>query len=202
MHGYRTSIRDIRRTRCAERRIYAFSRRAPSARRLRSRAWKLTPTVTDRTVCVITHGNAFMLSTWKIRRRSRPGPRSAKARGMEPPHRVIVVEIANEGASPRGVDTVWIRLGCRARAMSTPHQGDRPRESATAEHNAQGCTLKRVHSSFGSRTPSSGSTTPDTRALDAALSRSTLERERATSSSRALVQASIYDEFIKRAVER
>ena len=163
-------------------------------------------------VGVITPWNTpFMLSTWKIA--------PALAAGCTVVHKpaewsslsaVLLAEIALEAGLPAGCLNVVHGLGEEAGKALTEHPLIKAigfvGESATGSAiMAQGApTLKRVHFELGGKNPVIifGDADID-RALDAALFMIySLNGERCTSSSRALVQASVHDAFTARAAER
>ena len=163
-------------------------------------------------VGVITPWNTpFMLSTWKIAPALAAGCTVVhKPAEWSPLTASLLVEIAHEAGLPAGVLNTVHGFGEDAGRALTEHPDIKAigfvGESATGSAiMAQGSgTLKRVHFELGGKNPVIVFDDADIeRALDAALFMIySLNGERCTSSSRALVQASIYDEFIKRAVER
>ena len=163
-------------------------------------------------VGVITPWNTpFMLSTWKIAPALAAGCTVVhKPAEWSPLTASLLVEIAHEAGLPAGVLNTVHGFGEDAGRALTEHPDIKAigfvGESATGSAiMAQGSgTLKRVHFELGGKNPVIVFDDADIdRALDAALFMIySLNGERCTSSSRALVQATIYDEFIKRAVER
>jgi 5-carboxymethyl-2-hydroxymuconic-semialdehyde dehydrogenase len=163
-------------------------------------------------VGVITPWNTpFMLSTWKIAPAIAAGCTVVhKPAEWSPLTASLLVEIAHEAGLPAGVLNTVHGFGEDAGRALTEHPDIKAigfvGESATGSAiMAQGSgTLKRVHFELGGKNPVIVFDDADLeRALDAALFMIySLNGERCTSSSRALVQASIYDEFIKRAAER
>lgn len=163
-------------------------------------------------VGVITPWNTpFMLSTWKIAPALAAGCTVVhKPAEWSPLTAVLLAEIALEAGLPAGVLNCVHGLGEEAGRALTEHPEIKAigfvGESATGSAiMAQGArTLKRVHFELGGKNPVIVFDDADLeRALDAALFMIySLNGERCTSSSRALVQASIYDEFARRAAER
>jgi 5-carboxymethyl-2-hydroxymuconic-semialdehyde dehydrogenase len=163
-------------------------------------------------VGVITPWNApFMLSTWKIAPALAAGCTVVhKPAEWSPLTAVLLSEIALEAGLPAGVFNTVHGIGEEAGRALTEHPDIKAigfvGESTTGSAiMAQGsATLKRVHFELGGKNPVIVFEDADLdRALDAALFMIySLNGERCTSSSRALVQASIYDEFCKRAAER
>jgi 5-carboxymethyl-2-hydroxymuconic-semialdehyde dehydrogenase len=163
-------------------------------------------------VGVITPWNTpFMLSTWKIAPALAAGCTVVhKPAEWSPLTASLLVEIAHEAGLPAGVLNTVHGFGEDAGRALTEHPDIKAigfvGESETGSAiMAQGSgTLKRVHFELGGKNPVIVFDDADLdRALDAALFMIySLNGERCTSSSRALVQASIYDEFIERAVER
>jgi 5-carboxymethyl-2-hydroxymuconic-semialdehyde dehydrogenase len=163
-------------------------------------------------VGVITPWNTpFMLSTWKIAPALAAGCTVVhKPAEWSPLTASLLVEIAHEAGLPSGVYNTVHGFGEDAGRALTEHPDIKAigfvGESATGSAiMAQGApTLKRVHFELGGKNPVIVFEDADLdRALDAALFMIySLNGERCTSSSRALVQASIYEDFIKRAAER
>ena len=167
-------------------------------------------------VGIITPWNApFMLSTWKIAPALAAGCTVVhKPAEWAPLTAMLLVEIMNEaiGAAglPSGVVNVVNGLGEEAGKALTEHPAIKAigfvGDSATGSHiMAQGAsTLKRVHFELGGKNPVVIFDDADLdRALDAALFMIySLNGERCTSSSRALVQRTIYDSFTSRLAER
>ncbi|PWT83594.1 MAG: 5-carboxymethyl-2-hydroxymuconate semialdehyde dehydrogenase [Blastocatellia bacterium] len=160
-------------------------------------------------VGIITPWNApFMLSTWKIAPALAAGCTVVhKPAEWSPLTATLLVEIMNEAITaaglPAGVVNVVHGLGEDAGKALTEHPlikaigfvGD----SVTGRHiMAQGAsTLKRVHFELGGKNPVVVFDDADLdRALEAVLFMIySLNGERCTSSSRALVQRTIYDRF-------
>ena len=163
-------------------------------------------------VGVITPWNTpFMLSTWKIAPALAAGCTVVhKPAEWSPLTAVLLAEIAHEAGLPAGCLNVVHGFGEEAGRALTEHPDIKAigfvGESATGSLiMAQGApTLKRVHFELGGKNPVIVFADADLdRALDAVLFMIySLNGERCTSSSRALVEASIYDEFRTRAVER
>jgi 5-carboxymethyl-2-hydroxymuconic-semialdehyde dehydrogenase len=163
-------------------------------------------------VGVITPWNTpFMLSTWKIAPALAAGCTVVhKPAEWSPLTAMLLAEICLEAGLPAGVLNVVHGFGEEAGKALTEHPDIKAigfvGESATgALIMAQGApTLKRVHFELGGKNPVVIFDDADLdRALDASLFMIySLNGERCTSSSRALVQASIYDEFAKKATER
>ncbi|MCC6947180.1 MAG: 5-carboxymethyl-2-hydroxymuconate semialdehyde dehydrogenase [Bradyrhizobiaceae bacterium] len=163
-------------------------------------------------VGVITPWNTpFMLSTWKIAPALAAGCTVVhKPAEWSPLTAALLSEIALEAGLPAGVLNTVHGFGEDAGRALTEHPDIKAigfvGESATGSAiMAQGApTLKRVHFELGGKNPVIIFEDADLdRALDAALFMIySLNGERCTSSSRALIQASIYDEFCRRAAER
>jgi 5-carboxymethyl-2-hydroxymuconic-semialdehyde dehydrogenase len=167
-------------------------------------------------VGVITPWNTpFMLSTWKIAPALAAGCTVVhKPAEWSPLSAVILAEIMDETiraqGGPAGVVNLVHGLGETAGKALTEHPAIRAvafvGETTTGSHiMAQGApTLKRVHFELGGKNPVIVFDDADLgRALDAVLFMIySLNGERCTSSSRALVQRSIYEDFAKRAAER
>jgi len=159
-------------------------------------------------VGVITPWNTpFMLSTWKIAPALAAGCTVVhKPAEWSPLTATLLSEICFEAGLPRACSTP-----CTASRRRWPRAHRTPDikavgfvgESATGSAiMAQGAaTLKRVHFELGGKNPVIVFADADLdRALDAVLFMIySLNGERCTSSSRALVEASIYEEFSKRA---
>jgi len=163
-------------------------------------------------VGVITPWNTpFMLSTWKIAPALAAGCTVVhKPAEWSPLTAQLLAEICLEAGLPAGVLNVVHGLGEEAGKALTEHPdikaigfvGESATGSAIMRQGA--ATLKRVHFELGGKNPVIvfGDADID-RALDACLFMIySLNGERCTSSSRALVEASIYDEFARRAAER
>ena len=167
-------------------------------------------------VGVITPWNTpFMLSTWKIAPALAAGCTVVhKPAEWSPLSAAILGEIMDETIRahglPPGVVNVVHGLGETAGRALTEHPAIRAigfvGETTTGQHiMRQGAeTLKRVHFELGGKNPVIVFEDADLdRALDAVLFMIySLNGERCTSSSRALVQRSVYDAFAARAAER
>jgi 5-carboxymethyl-2-hydroxymuconic-semialdehyde dehydrogenase len=167
-------------------------------------------------VGVITPWNTpFMLSTWKIAPALAAGCTVVhKPAEWSPLSAVILTEIMDEvirkHGGPAGAVNLVQGLGETAGRALTEHPLIRAiafvGETTTGSHiMRQGAaTLKRVHFELGGKNPVIVFDDADrARALDAALFMIySLNGERCTSSSRALVQRSIYDEFAAAAASR
>lgn len=163
-------------------------------------------------VGVITPWNTpFMLSTWKIAPALAAGCTVVhKPAEWSPLSASLLAEICYEAGVPPGVLNTVNGIGEVAGKALT----ERPEikaiafvgESSTGGHiMAQGApTLKRVHFELGGKNPVIVFADADLeRALDAvSFMVYSLNGERCTSSSRLLVEASIYDEFTARVAER
>ncbi|TGD97037.1 5-carboxymethyl-2-hydroxymuconate semialdehyde dehydrogenase [Methylobacterium nonmethylotrophicum] len=167
-------------------------------------------------VGVITPWNTpFMLSTWKIAPALAAGCTVVhKPAEWSPLSAVILAEIMDDTirrhGGPAGVVNLVHGLGETAGRALTEHPAIKAvafvGETTTGSHiMAQGAaTLKRVHFELGGKNPVIVFDDADLdRALDAVLFMIySLNGERCTSSSRALVQRSIYADFSRRAAER
>ncbi len=167
-------------------------------------------------VGVITPWNTpFMLSTWKIAPALAAGCTVVhKPAEWSPLSAVILTEIMNEvlgkAGLPAGVVNLVQGLGEAAGKELTEHEAIKAvafvGESSTGSQiMKQGApTLKRMHFELGGKNPVIVFDDSDLdRALDAAIFMIySLNGERCTSSSRALVQRSIYDAFCEKAAAR
>jgi 5-carboxymethyl-2-hydroxymuconic-semialdehyde dehydrogenase len=165
---------------------------------------------------VITPWNTpFMLSTWKIAPALAAGCTIVhKPAEWSPLSAVILTEIMDEvirrHGGPAGVVNLVHGLGETAGKSLTEHVDIKAvafvGETTTGSHiMRQGAaTLKRVHFELGGKNPVIIFDDADQdRALDAALFMIySLNGERCTSSSRALVQRSIYENFTRKAAAR
>jgi 5-carboxymethyl-2-hydroxymuconic-semialdehyde dehydrogenase len=163
-------------------------------------------------VGVITPWNTpFMLSTWKIAPALAAGCTVVhKPAEWSPLTATLLSEICLDAGLPPGVLNTVHGFGEDAGRALTEHPdikavgfvGESATGSAIMAQGAQ--TLKRVHFELGGKNPVVVFADADLdRALDAVLFMIySLNGERCTSSSRALVEASIYEEFSKRAAER
>src|SRR6187431_26345 len=174
--------------------------------------WNISTRVPIGPVGVITPWNTpFMLSTWKIAPALAAGCTVVhKPAEWSPLTAVLLSEICLEAGLPPGVLNTVHGFGEDAGKALTEHPDIKAigfvGESATGSAiMAQGsATLKRVHFELGGKNPVIVFADADLdRALDAVLFMIySLNGERCTSSSRALVEASIYGEFSKHAAER
>jgi 5-carboxymethyl-2-hydroxymuconic-semialdehyde dehydrogenase len=167
-------------------------------------------------VAVITPWNTpFMLSTWKIAPALAAGCTIVhKPAEWSPLTAVILAEIIDAATTaaglPPGVVNLVHGLGETAGKALTEHPGIRAvafiGESATgsAIMRQGSATLKRVHFELGGKNPVIVFADADLdRAADAVLFMIySLNGERCTSSSRALVERPIYDAFVARLTER
>jgi 5-carboxymethyl-2-hydroxymuconic-semialdehyde dehydrogenase len=163
-------------------------------------------------VAVITPWNTpFMLSTWKIAPALAAGCTVVhKPAEWSPLTAMLLAEIVTEAGVPAGVVNVVNGVGERAGKLLTEHPAIRATafigESKTGSLiMSQGAaTLKRVHLELGGKNPVIVFADADLdRALDAVIFMIySLNGERCTSSSRLLVQRSIYDQFIELVAER
>lgn len=163
-------------------------------------------------VGVITPWNTpFMLSTWKIAPALAAGCTVVhKPAEWSPLTAMLLAEICHEAGLPAGVLNTVHGFGEDAGRALTEHPdikaigfvGESATGSAIMQQGA--ATLKRVHFELGGKNPVIVFADADLdRALDACLFMIySLNGERCTSSSRALVEASIYDEFARKAAER
>lgn len=163
-------------------------------------------------VAVITPWNTpFMLSTWKIAPALAAGCTVVhKPAEWSPYSARLLVEIAHEAGLPAGVFNAVNGLGETTGRRLTEHRditaiafvGESKTGSAIMKQGAD--TLKRVHFELGGKNPVIVFDDADLdRALDAAIFMIySLNGQRCTSSSRLLVQRSIYDAFVARAAER
>jgi 5-carboxymethyl-2-hydroxymuconic-semialdehyde dehydrogenase len=163
-------------------------------------------------VAVITPWNTpFMLSTWKIAPALAAGCTVVhKPAEWSPLTAMLLAEIMTEAGVPPGVVNVVNGIGERAGRLLTEDPSIRATafigESRTGSLiMSQGApTLKRVHLELGGKNPVIVFDDADLeRALDAVIFMIySLNGERCTSSSRLLVQRSLYDRFIERLAER
>jgi len=163
-------------------------------------------------VGVITPWNTpFMLSTWKIAPALAAGCTVVhKPAEWSPFTAHLLAEIALEAGLPAGVLNVVHGMGETAGKSLTEHPAIKAiafvGESATGSAiQAQGApTLKRVHFELGGKNPVIVFDDADIeRALDAVIFMIySLNGERCTSSSRVLIQESIYDDFTARLAEK
>jgi 5-carboxymethyl-2-hydroxymuconic-semialdehyde dehydrogenase len=163
-------------------------------------------------VGVITPWNTpFMLSTWKIAPALAAGCTVVhKPAEFSPLTAKLLVEIAEEAGLPPGVLNTVNGFGEDCGKALTEHPGIKAvafvGESQTGSHiMRQGAaTLKRVHFELGGKNPVIVFEDADLeRAVDAAVFMIySLNGERCTSSSRLLVQESVYEEVCARVAER
>ena len=163
-------------------------------------------------VAVITPWNTpFMLSTWKIAPALAAGCTVVhKPAEWSPLTAMLLAQIMTEAGVPAGVVNVVNGVGERAGKLLTEHPAIRATafigESKTGSLiMSQGApTLKRVHLELGGKNPVIVFADADLdRALDAVIFMIySLNGERCTSSSRLLVERSIYDQFTERVAER
>ncbi len=186
-----------------------FADRAPEARDGRTLHGPSQINMTTRQpvgpVGIITPWNTpFMLSTWKIAPALAAGCTVVhKPAEFSPLTATLLVEIAEEAGLPKGVWNTVNGLGEEAGRALTEHPDIRAigfvGESRTGSMiMKQGAdTLKRVHFELGGKNPVIVFADADLeRAADAAIFMIySLNGERCTSSSRLLVQDSIYDKF-------
>jgi 5-carboxymethyl-2-hydroxymuconic-semialdehyde dehydrogenase len=163
-------------------------------------------------VAIITPWNTpFMLSSWKIAPALAAGCTVVhKPAEWSPLTAMLLAEIMAEAGVPPGVANLVNGTGEMTGRMLTEHPGVRATafigESRTGSLiMSQGApTLKRVHLELGGKNPV---VVFDDASLDRALDAVvfmiySLNGERCTSSSRLLVQRSIYDHFVERVAER
>lgn len=193
-----------------------FADRAPEARDGKSLRADGQVNISTRTpigpVGIITPWNTpFMLSTWKIAPALAAGCTIVhKPAEFSPLSARLLVEIAEEAGLPPGVWNMVNGLGEEAGRALTEHPLIRAigfvGESRTGSMiMAQGApTLKRVHFELGGKNPVVVFADADLeRAADAAVFMIySLNGERCTSSSRLLVEASVYDQFTALVAEK
>ncbi|RVB31024.1 aldehyde dehydrogenase family protein, partial [Mesorhizobium sp. M7A.F.Ca.CA.001.07.2.1] len=193
-----------------------FADRAPEARdgeTLRTTGQvNLTTRVPIGPVGIITPWNTpFMLSTWKIAPALAAGCTVVhKPAEFSPLTARLLVEIAEEAGLPKGVWNLVNGLGEDAGKALTEHPdikaigfvGESRTGSMIMKQGAD--TLKRVHFELGGKNPVIVFADADLeRAADAAVFMIySLNGERCTSSSRLLVEASIYESFTAKIAER
>ena len=163
-------------------------------------------------VAVITPWNTpFMLSTWKIAPALAAGCTVVhKPAEWSPYSARLLVEIAHEAGLPAGVFNSVNGLGETTGKRLTEHRdikavafvGESKTGSAIMRQGAE--TLKRVHFELGGKNPVIVFADADLdKALDAAVFMIySLNGQRCTSSSRLLVERSIYDGFVAKVAER
>ncbi len=193
-----------------------FADRAPEARDGKALHGPGQLNITTRTpigpVGVITPWNTpFMLSTWKIAPALAAGCTVVhKPAEFSPLTARLMVEIAEEAGLPKGVWNLVNGLGEEAGKALTEHPdikaigfvGESRTGSMIMKQGAD--TLKRVHFELGGKNPVIVFADADLeRAADAAVFMIySLNGERCTSSSRLLVEASIYDRFTALVAEK
>jgi len=172
--------------------------------------------VTTRTpigpVAVITPWNTpFMLSTWKIAPALAAGCTVVhKPAEWSPYSARLLVEIAHEAGLPPGVFNSVNGLGETTGKRLTEHPGikaiafvgESKTGSAIMRQGSE--TLKRLHFELGGKNPVVVFADADLeRALDAVVFMIySLNGQRCTSSSRVLIQSSIYEAFVAKIAER
>ncbi len=153
----------------------------------------------------------FMLSTWKIAPALAAGCTVVhKPAEWSPLSAALLAETCHETGLPSGVLNTVHGIGEKAGVALTEHEAIKAvafiGESRTGSLiMAQGAgTLKRLHFELGGKNPVVVFDDADLdRALDAAVFMIySLNGERCTSSSRLLVQSSIYDNFVAQVAER
>lgn len=193
-----------------------FADRAPEARDGRvlraDGQMNLTSRVPIGPVGIITPWNTpFMLSTWKIAPALAAGCTVVhKPAEFSPLTARLLVEIAESAGLPKGVWNLVNGLGEDAGKALTEHRDIRAigfvGESRTGSHiMRQGAdTLKRVHFELGGKNPIIvfADADLDQAADAAAFMIYSLNGERCTSSSRLLVEQSVYDRFTAAVAER
>ncbi|AZO57187.1 MULTISPECIES: 5-carboxymethyl-2-hydroxymuconate semialdehyde dehydrogenase [unclassified Mesorhizobium] len=193
-----------------------FADRAPEARdgeTLRTPGQvNMTTRVPIGPVGIITPWNTpFMLSTWKIAPALAAGCTVVhKPAEFSPLTARLLVEIAEEAGLPKGVWNLINGLGEYAGKALTEHPdikaigfvGESRTGSMIMKQGAD--TLKRVHFELGGKNPVIVFADADLeRAADAAVFMIySLNGERCTSSSRLLVEASVYDRFTDLVAEK
>jgi 5-carboxymethyl-2-hydroxymuconic-semialdehyde dehydrogenase len=186
-----------------------FAEQAPAARDGKTLQATGQVNITSRSpigpVGVITPWNTpFMLSTWKIAPALAAGCTVVhKPAELSPLSASLLVEIAEAAGLPKGVWNLVNGLGEDAGKALTQHPdikaigfvGESRTGSMIMRQGAD--TLKRVHFELGGKNPVIVFADADLeRAADAAVFMIySLNGERCTSSSRLLVEASIYDKF-------
>ncbi|MDH6233555.1 5-carboxymethyl-2-hydroxymuconic-semialdehyde dehydrogenase [Mesorhizobium soli] len=193
-----------------------FADRAPEARdgkTLRGgNQINMTTRVPIGPVGIITPWNTpFMLSTWKIAPALAAGCTVVhKPAEFSPLTARLLIEIAEEAGLPKGVWNLVNGFGEDAGKALTEHPaikaigfvGESRTGSMIMKQGAE--TLKRVHFELGGKNPVIVFADADLeRAADAAVFMIySLNGERCTSSSRLLVEESIYDSFTAKVAER
>lgn len=193
-----------------------FADRAPEARDGKSLRAAGQVNITTRIpigpVGVITPWNTpFMLSTWKIAPALAAGCTIVhKPAEFSPLSARLLVEIAEGAGLPKGVWNLVNGFGETAGKALTEHPlikaigfvGESRTGSMIMKQGAD--TLKRIHFELGGKNPVVVFADADLeRAADAAVFMIySLNGERCTSSSRLLVEESIYDQFTERVAEK
>ncbi|UQR65291.1 5-carboxymethyl-2-hydroxymuconate semialdehyde dehydrogenase [Bradyrhizobium sp. C-145] len=193
-----------------------FADRAPEARDGKSLRTAGQVNMTTRVpigpVGIITPWNTpFMLSTWKIAPALAAGCTIVhKPAEFSPLTARLLIEIAEEAGLPKGVWNLVNGFGEDAGKALTEHPlikaigfvGESRTGSMIMKQGAD--TLKRVHFELGGKNPVIVFADADLeRAADAAVFMIySLNGERCTSSSRLLVEASIYDKFTAMVAEK
>lgn len=193
-----------------------FADRAPEARDGKSIRAEGQVNFTNRTpigpVGIITPWNTpFMLSTWKIAPALAAGCTIVhKPAEFSPLTARLLIEIAEEAGLPNGVWNLVNGFGEDAGKALTEHPaikaigfvGESRTGSMIMRQGAE--TLKRVHFELGGKNPVIVFADADLeRAADAAVFMIySLNGERCTSSSRLLVEASVYDQFTALVAEK
>lgn len=163
-------------------------------------------------VGVITPWNTpFMLSTWKIAPALAAGCTVVqKPAEFSPYSAMVLAEIAHKAGLPAGVLNVVNGLGEGAGKALTEHRHIKAvafvgeSHTGTLIQRQTAATLKRIHLELGGKNPCIVFDDADMdRALDAAVfMQFSLNGERCTSSTRLLVQDTIYEEFTSRVKDR
>jgi len=193
-----------------------FADRAPEARDGHAMRAEGQLNISSRTpigpVGIITPWNTpFMLSTWKIAPALAAGCTIVhKPAEFSPLTARLLVEIAEEAGLPKGVWNLVNGLGEDAGKALTEHPdikaigfvGESRTGSMIMKQGAD--TLKRVHFELGGKNPVVVFADADLeRAADAAVFMIySLNGERCTSSSRLLVEESIYESFTQKVAEK
>jgi 5-carboxymethyl-2-hydroxymuconic-semialdehyde dehydrogenase len=163
-------------------------------------------------VGIITPWNTpFMLSTWKIAPALAAGCTIVhKPAELSPVSANRLAELAHEAGLPKGVWNVVHGFGEKAGKALCEHEAIKAiafiGESETGSHILRqgAATLKRTHLELGGKNPVIVFDDADLeKALDAVLFMIySLNGERCTSSSRVLIQKTVYNSFIEKLTER